>query len=162
LGWIMKLLAAAGIVAGTLLLITGAASAACPAGPGDSPVISVPKGMGVRVMVMTPGTQYNYLEICTRQGSAGDWRMEFGEYPNHSDWFFEWMQYAQPTDWQLDFSEASVDPSYVKTPWTGMRRTTTPTGFTLSWYGAAGPDKPNTIVEVCLYASNIGECPAHH
>lgn len=132
-----------------------------PETPGNSPVIDVPKGKGLRIMFTRPGTANNYLEVCTRNGTAGDWRMESSNFRNPSGWYFMWTNLPQPADWQVNFFDARVDDAYHKQPWAGVRRTATPTGFTLSYYDAAGADKPNTIVEVCIYNTSIGECPAH-
>ncbi|MEO8481700.1 MAG: hypothetical protein ABI634_05780 [Acidobacteriota bacterium] len=170
----MRLALGVAVAAVALAVLSGNAWAACPVPPGvegvrpvtaetpgNSPIIDVPKGKGLRIMFTRPGTEGNYLEVCTRAGAGADWRMESGNFRTPSDWYFMWTNLPQPADWQVNFFDARVDAAYKQQPWAGMRRTATPTGFTLSYYGAAGPDKPNTIVEVCIYTKNIGECPAH-
>jgi hypothetical protein len=170
----MKVVFVAAVVALASGGLSGNAWAACPVPPGvtevrpatpetpgNSPVIDVPKGKGLRIMFTRPGTANNYLEVCTRAGTAGDWRMESGNFRNPSDWFFMWTNLPQPAGWQVNFFDARVDDAYKKQPWAGMRRTATPTGFTLSYYDVAGPAKPNTIVEVCIYSNSISECPSH-
>ncbi len=155
----MKRVFVAAAAAG-LFAFTGSAWAACPATPGDSAVITVPKGKALRVMIIRLRPEMNYLEICIRDVGETEWRGQGSLYPFRREWTLMWEHYTQPADYQLNIFGDQVDDRYAHRPWAGVRRVNTPTGYTLSWYGADGPDKPTTMVEVCLW-KDIRECPSH-
>jgi hypothetical protein len=155
----MQRCGAAAIVAG-VLGFAGTAHADCEPARGDSAVMAVAKGMAVRVMYLRPGPYNNYLEVCVRTAAGKPWEMVTGEFANASDWYELWSDDAEAFDYELNFWGGYVtdaDPA----PWPGARRTMTPTGATLAYYGMnLTAAMPNTIVEVCILA-DLKACPAH-
>jgi hypothetical protein len=124
-------------------------------------VIAVPKGKAVRVMYLRPGPYNNYVEVCTRDTPQKPWEMQAGEFANASDWYVVWEQAARAADYELNLWGGYVtdrDPL----PWPAARRSETPTGATLAYYGlpTTTAAMPNTIVEVCVHAE-VRECPVH-
>ena len=153
----MKRHAIAAFAVGTFAF-AGAAYADCDRSAPDA-VIAVPRGQAVRVMYSRPGPENNWVEVCTRASPGEPWLMQTGEFANATDWYLLWQRGAQSADDQLNFLGTHFGPSDLLQPWRGVRRTPTPTGFTIAFYEAS-PDQPNTIVEVCIQA-DLARCPPH-
>lgn len=143
-----------------LLVVCGTAPAEakiCQDTQGERQEIDVLPGTSVRVMFFQRGAKASYIEICRIYGH--EIKLMFAAAAGRRGWYQAITFPAESGGFYVKNYSAQITGP-VRRRWIGMRRVSTPFGYTFNWFGEAGKFNPNTVVEFCLY-TGLPKCPHH-
>lgn len=143
-----------------LFVVYGVASAEakiCHDTQGERQEIDVLPGTSVRVMFFQRGATASYIEICRIYGH--EIKLMFAAAAGRRGWYQAITFPAESGGFYVKNYSAQITGP-VRRRWIGMRRISTPFGYTFNWFDEAGKFNPNTVVEFCVY-TGLAKCPRH-
>jgi hypothetical protein len=124
---------------------------------GEDQSVEVAAGKTARVMFFLRGPEAGYIEICKIHGQKTE--LVFAAAAEASGWYQTVDLPAETAKFQAkNYSAWIAGP--IPHSWTGVRRSSTPDGYTFNWFENADDSIPNMIVEFCLQG-DPEKCPSH-
>lgn len=124
---------------------------------GEDQSVELSAGENARVMFFLRGPEAGYIEICRLHG--GKTELVFAAAAGTSGWYQAVELPSETARFHAkNYSAWIAGP--VPHSWNGVRKVSTPYGYTFNWFESADDSVPNMIVEFCLQGATE-KCPSH-